>query len=84
MKKSEIRARLERMKNTVSRRRVAGSAGWQDLDWCVDAIETLLAREAEALLLIKRSHTLSRDDNVNIALWNLLQECRAILNPEGE
>lgn len=46
MTNSEIRARLERMKNIANRKRFDGSAGWQDMDWAVEAIETLLAREA--------------------------------------
>lgn len=46
------------------------------------AIETLLAREAEVLKDLKNRHTLSRDDNVNVALWNALDAARAILNPQ--
>lgn len=47
-------------------------------------VETLLARQTEVLAMLRRKHTLSRDDNVNVALWNALDEARTILNPENE
>ena len=81
MKTSEIKELLDNIHSHID-------GNW-DIDNgmasdCATAIETLLAREAEVLRKLKQMHTLSRDDNVNVALWNALDASRAILNPENE
>ena len=83
MNHDEIRDQLTGLQARADMYQYLGQ--YKEAEYLGDAcglIETLLAREAEALKDLKNRHTLSRDDNVNVALWNALDAARAILNPQ--
>lgn len=81
MKTSEIRAL---QKNCKWQMDTFDKISYDNTVALMSLVETMLAREVEVLVKLKHMHTLSRDDNVNVALWNALDAARAILNPEGE
>jgi bacterioferritin-associated ferredoxin len=80
MNTSEIRAVLADLKIDQSQMSTQGFGG--TCANCIAAIETLLAREVEAVKAIDKLPTVSPLPHNDVILYNSLSTIRAILEPE--